>query len=69
MPAITPCCRERTCSTDAAELWEAEAKSFGSNLTAQQGREPEWSFPDLSLAPKPLAVLLFSTLEGGVRPR
>lgn len=43
--------------TDAAELREAEAKSFGSNHTAQQGREMEWNFPDLSLAPALLAHL------------
>lgn len=67
MPTSTPRCREMTYFTDAAELQKAEAKSFGSNHTAQQGSELERSFPDLSLAPKPLAVLLSSTPESGAR--
>lgn len=57
MPTSAPHCREMTYFTDAAELQQAETKSFGSNHAAQQGRELEGSFPDLSLAPKLLAVL------------
>lgn len=69
MPTSTPRCWEITYFTDAAELQEAGTKSFSSHHTAQLGREQEWSFPDLSLTPKPLAVLLFSAPESRARAR
>lgn len=51
------CCWEVTYFTDAAELLEAEAKSFGTNDTAKQRRELKRNFLDLSLAPTLLAHL------------